>query len=130
MTNWSQQLEGFKKAAANSPSKSVDIVVANAGIAIQDDLYQLDEGDEPVEPKLKVLQVNIIGVAYTVKLARHYFNKGDASRDKSLILKASLAGYLDLLGATQYNTSKFAVRGMFANLRHAPLSRVNLLAPW
>lgn len=130
MLNWEQQLEGFKAAAANSPSKSVDIVVANAGIAIHDDLFQLDDTEEPTKPELKVLKVNIIGVAYTVKLARHYFNKGDQSRDKALILKASLAGYLDLGGATQYNASKYGVRGMLSSLRKSDLSRVNLLAPW
>lgn len=130
MLNWEQQLTGFKAAVANSPSKSVDIVVANAGIAIHDDLYQLEDEDEPTKPELKVLKVNIIGVAYTVKLARHYFNKGDASRDKIIILKASLAGYLDLPRALQYNASKFGVRGMLCNLRKSDLSRVNLLAPW
>ncbi|KAF1809091.1 NAD(P)-binding protein [Eremomyces bilateralis CBS 781.70] len=129
-TNWSQQLKGFKAAADNSPSKSIDIVVANAGIAIYDDLFQLDDADEPAKPELKVLHVNIIGVSYTVKLARHYFNKEDASRDKVLILKASLAGYLDLPGATQYNAYKFGVRGFLCNLRKSDLSRVNLLAPW
>lgn len=74
--------------------------------------------------------MNLIGVSYTTKLARHYFNKGDQSRDKVLILKASLAGYLDLPQAAQYNASKFGVRGLFCNLRKDPLSRVNLIAPW
>ncbi|KIV99232.1 uncharacterized protein PV09_09096 [Verruconis gallopava] len=130
MTNWDQQLQGFKAAFANSPSKSIDIVVANAGIAIHDDLFQLDDAEEPTKPELKIIQVNTIGVAYTVKLARHYFNKGDQSRDKVLILKASLAGYLDLPGATQYNASKYSVRGMLCNLRKSDLARCNLLAPW
>ena len=130
MLSWSEQLAGFQKAAQNSPSKSVDIVVANAGIAIHDDLFELDDAETPKEPVLKTLRVNIVGVAYTIKLARHWFNKGDASRDKSLILKASLAGYLDLPGATQYNGSKYGVRGFFCNLRKSDLARCNLLAPW
>lgn len=130
MLSWSEQLEGFKKAAANSPSKTIDVVVANAGIAIHDDLFELDEGEEPKEPVLKTLRVNIVGVAYTIKLARHWFAKGDQSRDKSLILKASLAGYLDLPGATQYNGSKYGVRGFFCSLRKSDLARCNLLAPW
>lgn len=60
----------------------------------------------------------------------HYFNKQDASRDKCLILKASLAGYLDLPGATQYQSAKYGVRGLMCNLRRAGRMRVNLIAPW
>lgn len=130
MLNWDQQLAGFKAAVNNSPTKSIDIVVANAGIGGRIDLHELEDADEPTKPELKTLKVNLIGVAYTVKLARHYFNKGDASRDKALILKASLAAYLDLPRACQYNASKFGVRGMLCNLRKSDLSRVNLLAPW
>jgi NAD(P)-dependent dehydrogenase (short-subunit alcohol dehydrogenase family) len=38
---WKEQLEVFKAAIANSPHKSVDIVIANAGIATEDPLYKI-----------------------------------------------------------------------------------------
>jgi hypothetical protein len=41
-----------------------------------------------------------------------------------------MAGYIDLLGAPQYQTSKYAVRGLMCNLRAAGRCRVNLIAPW
>ncbi|KAH8803552.1 short chain dehydrogenase reductase [Xylogone sp. PMI_703] len=130
VTSWEDQLAAFKAAIANSPEKSLDIVVANVGIGGADPLFTLEETDEPTKPSLRIININFIGVVYTSKLAMHYFNKQDASRDKSLILTSSLAGYVDMVGATQYQSSKFAVRGLMCNLRRAGRMRVNLLAPW
>lgn len=49
------------------------------------------------------------------------------------MLKASLAGYLDLPGSPLYNISKFGVRALMRNLRwtswHDSI-RVNVVAPW
>ncbi|KAF2095937.1 NAD(P)-binding protein [Rhizodiscina lignyota] len=130
VTSWDQQLAAFKAAVSKSPHNTVDIVVANAGISGSDPIFQLEDTDEPTEPNLKIIQVDFIGVVYTAKLAMHYFNKQDPSRDRCLILKSSLAGFLDLPGATSYQSSKFAVRGLMCNLRRAGRCRVNLVAPW
>lgn len=75
MRSWSDQLAVFKAALSHSPSKGIDIVIANAGIAAVDEIFELDEGDEPKEPPLNVVKVNFIGYMYTTKLALHYFNK-------------------------------------------------------
>lgn len=79
---------------------------------------------------LKTVKVNYIGVLYTSKLAMHYFNKQDESRDRCLIIKGSLASYLDLPGGIEYQSSKFGVRGLMCCLRMTGRLRVNLLAPW
>jgi short-subunit dehydrogenase len=89
-----------------------------------------DDSDEPVKPGLSMVQVNYIGVIYTTKLAMHYFNKQDISRDRCLIIKGSLASYLDLPGGAEYQSSKFGVRGLMCCLRNSKRMRVNLLAPW
>lgn len=96
------------------------------------------EAEEPEEPKLNILNVNLVGVLYTVKLALHYFrrqhalNKG-APLDQVLILQGSLAGYLDLPGALQYASTKYGLRGMMKALRitewqHS--TRVAFIGPW
>lgn len=73
----------------------------------------------------------MIGVLHTVKLALHYFAKSDSPpSEKCLILKSSVAGYLDLPSAPIYQASKFAVRGLMCNLRRAGRCRVNVVAPW
>lgn len=137
VTNWLDQLNLFKTAIASSPSQSLDIVVANAGIAGQDDIFGDTVGTdgEPVQPDLKILNVDLIGVMYTAKLALHYLPRQPEgpSRDRCLIMTASLAGYLDLPGAPQYNSAKWGVRGLMGCLRRTmpgQAMRVNIIAPW
>lgn len=85
--------------------------------------------------KHEMLTAIWLGVFFTTKLALWYFEKlnaGGQKRDRCLVLKASLAGYLDLM-APQYSASKFGVRGLMRALRCSPTNqytRVNLLAPW
>jgi NAD(P)-dependent dehydrogenase (short-subunit alcohol dehydrogenase family) len=101
---WAEQLQLFKTAIEKSPSKSIDVVCANAGIAVTDELLvdaekiAADPTADPIEPKLNTLKVNTIGVAYTAKLATHYLVKrpGEEEKDHALIITASLAGYLDM----------------------------------
>ena len=96
------------------------------------------ELDEPEEPRLNILNVNMVGVLYTVKLALFYFRKQHASNngdllDQNLILQGSLVGYLDLPGAIQYTSSKWGLRGIMRTLRRSELQhniRVNYIGPW
>jgi len=37
--DWDQQVNMFKKAKANSPAKSCDIVIANAGVSGPDEIF-------------------------------------------------------------------------------------------
>jgi NAD(P)-dependent dehydrogenase (short-subunit alcohol dehydrogenase family) len=146
--SWADQLSVFKQAMSNSPQKNIDIVVANAGIAVTDPIFvqcksskyhlhrfrlllttAIADTDDPPEPDFKIININFIGVAYTTKLAIHYFSKSPTS-DKCLVLKSSLAGYMDLIGVPCYNSTKFAVRGLMCSLRRTQLCRVNLVAPW
>ena len=112
----------FKTAIANSPHKSCDIVVANAGIsrAFGDSLWPLDGrpclsfltflhtitylfvlstdlDSEPKKPALKIVHVNMIGTMYTFKLAAHYFRKQPdiPERDRCLIITGSMTQYVD-----------------------------------
>ncbi len=69
---------------------------------------------------------------YTAKLAMHYFNqqRHDPNYDPCLILKSSLAGYIDLSGTPLYQTAKYGVRGLMHNLRRLDYMRVCVIAPW
>jgi 5'-hydroxyaverantin dehydrogenase len=75
-------------------------------------------------------------VYYTSYLALHYFRPNrDSSLVPSLILIASLAGYVGFPSSATYSMSKFGVRGLFFSTydRAAaanPPVRVNLIAPW
>ena len=135
---WDDQASLFKTAFEKSLSRSVDIVLANAGISGWDAVFN-DQSDpatgEPVKPDLTILETNLIGVMYTTKLALHYFSRQqeDHNRDRCLIMTSSLAGYADHNGAPQYSSAKFGVRGMMRSLRQMlpkQKARVNIISPW
>jgi len=136
--SWHDQVKLFKTAIERSPSKGVDIVLANAGISGQDS-FSGDEIDDstgdPQEPNLDIFRIDAIGPLYTAKLALHYLARQPEGegRDRCLIMTASLAGYIGLPGALQYQAAKYAVRGIMNSLRlTAPQKgiRVHVLAPW
>ena len=135
--SWDEQLAMFKAAIEFSPQNRIDIVIANAGISAADEVF-LTDSEEPQKPNLKVLDINGVGALYTTKLALHYFRKqhratSDGTDDHSLILQGSLAGYLELPGALQYNFTKFGLRGVMRDLRITEgehNTRVNYIAPW
>ena len=135
--NWDEQLAMFKAAIDFSPQHRIDIVIANAGISAADEVFNTDS-EEPQKPSLKVLDINGVGALYTTKLALHYFRKqhratSGGQDEHLLILQGSLAGYLELAGALQYNFTKFGLRGVMRDLRLTEgehNTRVNYIAPW
>ncbi|KAJ9144595.1 Adam [Pleurostoma richardsiae] len=139
-TKWEDQVHLFKEAAAFSPSGKIHYVVANAGITRQDDVFSFDGNDqEPAKPNLSIVDVNLYGVLYTVKLTLHYFIKQNGTEvspsqeDTCLVLIGSGAAYFDVPRSVQYPSTKWAMRGIMHGLRRtAPYygSRVNLISPW
>ncbi|KAI0156999.1 short chain dehydrogenase reductase [Xylariaceae sp. FL1272] len=135
--DWDHQVALFDAAIEAAPSKTVDIVVTNAGIFGSDDMATFqDPSGPPEKPDLRTVETNLMGSLYTAKLAVHYFrrhNAEDSSRDRCLIIKGSLSAYLDQPGFVQYNVSKFGTRGVFRTLRRTSWKegiRVNFVAPW
>ncbi len=127
----------FKQAINKSRTKTLDIVIANAGISGRDDIFHddVDDNGEPVEPDLRILETNLKGVILSAKLAMHYLPRQTQrpDSDRCLIMTASLAAYLDLPQKPQYGSSKWGVRGLMRSLRRtAPHVgvRVNTIAPW
>ncbi|PMD37857.1 short chain dehydrogenase/ reductase [Hyaloscypha variabilis F] len=136
--SWDDQVSMFEAAQNNSPHKSVDIVIANAGIGrgTGDSLFKLDDcNGPPVKPALMIAQVNILGTMYTWKLAAHYFRKqpDDVERDRSFIITGSMGSYTDSPGSWEYTASKHAVKGLMRTVRRSSWSqgiRINVLAPY
>ncbi|RMZ89588.1 hypothetical protein DV736_g3201, partial [Chaetothyriales sp. CBS 134916] len=138
VTVWEDQLALFKHALSKSPTRRIDIVIANAGVSGFDDVFHSNpDAEDPDPSSLQIAKINGLGVLYTTKLALHYFRrqfKQDpaASADQLLILQGSLAGYVDLRGAPQYAFSKYGSRGLMKSLRrteHVHNIRVNYIAP-
>ncbi|PGH10933.1 hypothetical protein AJ79_05179 [Helicocarpus griseus UAMH5409] len=137
ITNWDEQVHMFEAAIANSPSKSCDIVIANAGIsrAFGDTLWPLDDPNAPpVKPTLSIIDVNVYGTLYTWKLAVHYFRKQPDSeeRDRCFIITGSMVAWIDSPANWQYTVSKYGLRGLMRTARRNSWEqgiRINYVAP-
>ncbi|KAH7075785.1 hypothetical protein BKA63DRAFT_595421 [Paraphoma chrysanthemicola] len=140
VTNWEDQVQLFEQAITLSPSGKVDFVVANAGVARQDDVFTFNgPATGPIKPSLDIVEVNLHGTLYTTKLAMHYFVKqngtevSDKQEDTCLVLIGSGAAYLDCPRGPQYSATKWAMRGIMHSLRRTAFyygSRVNMISPW
>lgn len=141
MSHPGSRVRAFQSALAYSPTKSLDIVAIFARIDdsghLVDDVLSIKasiDGDVPQPGGIRPIQVNLIGAYYTVRLSLHYARLGDQATTKSLIMVASLAGYVDDKHDTVYTASKFGARGLFRAIRgrarDEPNVRCNLIAPW
>ncbi|KAJ5305841.1 hypothetical protein N7508_004856 [Penicillium antarcticum] len=136
VSSWESQVEVFMKVF--DQQGRIDIVFANAGITEKGTLLPERDGDEtkgPVKPDLSTLNVNLIGVLYSVKLATHYmsFNRDPTTRSKGLIVcTASNAGLYPFAMAPMYAATKSGVIGLVRSLAE-PLEsekiQINALAP-
>jgi NAD(P)-dependent dehydrogenase (short-subunit alcohol dehydrogenase family) len=134
VSSWSDQLAlfdaGFKKFG------SLDVVLANAGVQevgnILEDKFDPSSG-ELQPPVLQTINVNLLGVIYTTKLAIHYFAK-QPDKKCQLVLTGSAACFLDTPPLWTYCAAKAGVMGLMRSLRTQLPKRngvtVNMVAPW
>ncbi|RWA11517.1 hypothetical protein EKO27_g3574 [Xylaria grammica] len=129
IASWAQQKAAFR--AVYEEVGRVDVVVANAGVAEGGRSWVVPpapmkgaEGvgllDELDEPGLKVLDVNLTGNVYSVKLALHYMqrNAPDARTGLrgSILCTASNVGLYPFSPAPLYAASKHAIVGLVRSL--------------
>jgi 5'-hydroxyaverantin dehydrogenase len=122
----------------------IDVVMPNAGVMSEQNVFDMSlgttpslDGPPPPEPGFLGCDVNLHSVYNTCYLATHYFRlpRGADTYKPSIILLASLAGYVGYPSSSTYSMSKFGVRGLFYGIRdratrETPAVRVNLVAPW
>lgn len=109
ITSWASQRGAFENA--HKKFGSIDHVFVNAGIAEYKDQFFKDELDSNgmlKEPDRRVIDIDIRAADDTVKLAIHYLRKKGAgsNRGGSIVMTASLAGYLASAGAPLYSAAK------------------------
>ncbi|KAI1453911.1 putative short chain dehydrogenase/reductase [Annulohypoxylon moriforme] len=135
ITSWDSQATAFREVYEKTGH--VDIVMANAGISEQgvSSLGLADE-EEPSQPRLRALDVNLTGTIYTVKLAIHYIkkNKPDPTTGSrgSIICTASNAGLYPFPVAPVYAASKSGIIGLVRSLDRVLEKvqiQINALAP-
>jgi len=116
----------------------VDVVIPNAGItekALGVCLGGLKVvNGKPVAPELATLEVNLIGVFYTVHLGVHYAKRNRApSSWKAIVMIGSIASWQGVTRAPQYTASKHGVLGLMHALDPivtADNIRIAVIHPW
>lgn len=108
LTSWASQRSGF--AAGVQKFGGIDHVFVNAGIAEYQDQFFKDELDGEgllKGPDRRVIEIDMNAANDTVKLAIHHMrNRKDGKKGGSIVLTASLAGYLASAGAPLYSAAK------------------------
>lgn len=109
ITNWKSQRAAFE--AAVKKFGSIDGVFVNAGIAEYKDQFFKDELDADgllKEPDRRVYDIDLDAANDTARLAIYYMkNKGpEKKKGGSIVMVASLAGYLASAGAPLYSAAK------------------------
>lgn len=154
VAQWKSQASFFREAAKASPHGGIDVVVANAGVANNNENTLFEEPpdysqmQDPEEPKImRTIGINLCGVFYTTHLALSYLPRnpgsqacsvdsksGGEERDRQLILVSSMAGLAPLPRTAPYCAAKHGVVGLFRSLRiTAPVQhgvRVNMVNPY
>lgn len=132
VTDWSSLRNMFIQA--NQWFGRIDHVFANAGVSPSTDLLDvtLDEDGQIAAPSLRTVNVNLVGVMYTVKLAVAYMKKlGTQSPNPgSIVLTASTSSFQNF-SAGDYTVTKHGVLGILrgiGNLLDGAI-RLNAVAP-
>jgi len=103
VTSWDDVVAMFTQAEAVLGGK-VDFVFPNAGVA------SLGFPDRPGKPKIKTLNVNLIGVLYTMQAAINHFRAFKSPG--RIVVTASQSSLYPLAGDPIYTVSKHGVLGL------------------
>ncbi|KZP34416.1 NAD(P)-binding protein [Athelia psychrophila] len=133
VSSWEDQVALFE--LAEKRFGSVDVVIANAGIAELGDFTNPDIKDgKPVKPNWKTMDVNLTGSLYTAYVGLHYLRKGKKEGDlKSVVLIGSMASWQAPTNMPMYAASKHGVlgfmRAVYPSCRREGI-RISIIHPW
>ncbi|KAF3400118.1 15-hydroxyprostaglandin dehydrogenase [NAD] [Penicillium rolfsii] len=135
VSSWESQATAFEKIYAKQGR--IDVVFANAGISREGNLLPSKGDNEPMKPNLTTMNVNLVGVIYTVNLATYYMYKNatsdpSASSNGLIVCTASNAGLYPFPVAPLYASTKSGVIGLVRSLARRleqDKIRINALAP-
>ncbi|CRL26592.1 Short-chain dehydrogenase/reductase SDR [Penicillium camemberti] len=111
----------------------IDHVFANAGIGPTTNFLDdnLDENGQLTPPDLRTVNVNLLGVIFTVRLAAYYIQKHSAHRPSgelgSIVVTASTASFQNF-SAGDYTITKHGVLGLIHGIGYQLEGKVRLNA--
>lgn len=120
LTSWKAQRGAFEQTAQKFGD--IDNVFVNAGIAEYKDQFFQDDKDQDGklgEPDRRVIEIDMNAANDTVKLALYHMrHRKDGKKGGSIVLTASLAGYLASAGAPLYSAAKHGIVGLMRALKN------------
>ncbi|KAF8520391.1 NAD(P)-binding protein [Hysterangium stoloniferum] len=136
VTIWEEQLSLFQFAIKTYGH--IDIVVPNAGISERGAFTAAATtavNGAPSKPNLKTLEVNLIGVLYSTRLALYYLMTDYAPGSnalKSLVFIGSMSSLESIPMAALYSVSKHAVVALMGSIygEYSDRIRVGVVCPW
>ena len=133
VTDWDSLRNMFIQA--NDCFGRIDHVIANAGVASPSKLLDvtLDDEGKLTPPDFRTIDVNLLALVSTVRLAAAYMSELANERPSgmgSIVLMTSIASVLDF-PATDYAISKHGVLGVIRGLKQKLEGkiRINAVAP-
>lgn len=126
-SNYADQLNLFK--TAYDLYGKIDVVAANAGISIHQDIFDpaLDINEEP---SMREVDINLTGTIFSARIGMHYLRKNGGG---DLVFTSSIAGFKECGGLVTYTASKHGVIGIMRGLHLTATPeniRVNVICPW
>ncbi|EWC43847.1 hypothetical protein DRE_07291 [Drechslerella stenobrocha 248] len=111
VSSWNSQLSLFKTAFAKFGR--LDFLAANAGIDDKKSIYEETTEelarDEPAQPYLKVIEVDLLAVIWGVKLASWYMRRNPGKKGGSIVITSSAAGLYPMATNPLYAACKAAL---------------------
>ncbi|CAG8898755.1 unnamed protein product [Penicillium egyptiacum] len=129
--SWDSQRDAFIKI--EEWFGRIDHVFANAGVGPTTDFLDdsLDENGHLAPPDLRTINVNLVGVISTVRLAAYYIQKNSAHRASgelgSIVVNASTASFQNF-SAGDYTVAKHGVLGIIHGIGYQLERKVRLNA--
>lgn len=118
VTSWIAQRSAFEQGLAKFGR--IDAVFVNAGIAEYEEQFfneMLDGSGKLSEPDRRTLTIDLDAATFTVRLAIWALRKNKADGG-SIVMIASLAGYLASAGAGNYSAAKHGIVGLMRALKN------------
>lgn len=122
ITSWQSQRDAFTAAVTTQlPTPTLDAVFVNAGInETGSQLFdeELDADGALAEPNRKTLDIDMMAVVDSLKLAiYHLRNDKRGQKGGSIVMTASLAGYMGTPRLPLYSGAKHGVVGLMRGLK-------------
>lgn len=110
VADWDSNAQLFKQTFTKFGR--IDFFAANAGVG-DDPLAlfgsPLDVAGGPKKPDTRVIDINLLGVVYGVKLALFYMSRNPVQKGGKIVVTASATSFNALPGAPLYSATKHGV---------------------